>query len=322
MNDTDILNAEYPDDEKYTENKQNAEDVSMLELKQLEHLFPQCEAVFLKDVLDAYSYDLEASTAYIEEELMRDGYLNESKWSEDEEEDPKKRQFSAGMKARQKVRDPLLRLEYKRTAGDLAPGLYIVPRFRDRSSPNPRVNLAHWDGVIFIRRGFYRRGIFKFSIEIPESYPALPPKVTFHTKLFHVLVHPATGVLDLLPRFPQQRVEGDGKLIDMSHFCKYIKDIFFFQQLWERSTSPVHKAALTAWCRFQTGATDTGFLENVKECVERSLAEVYENPRDFSLKFSNISDQAYSEIDSRLKLVDQEMRKLEPDPKKCNFWTS
>lgn len=28
-----------------------------------------------------------------------------------------------------------------------------------------------WEGVVFIRQGLYKGGVFKFSVEIPKSFP-------------------------------------------------------------------------------------------------------------------------------------------------------
>jgi ubiquitin-protein ligase len=67
-------------------------------------------------------------------------------------------------------------------------GIYILPRFDD---------IKIWDGVIFIREGYYKEGIFKFEILIPQNYPSKPPEVNFITKVFHPLIDLSTGKLDL-----------------------------------------------------------------------------------------------------------------------------
>jgi len=51
--------------------------------------------------------------------------------------------------------------------------------------------------VIFVREGYYREGIFKFEIHIPQNYPSKPPEIQFTTKIFHPLVDISTGKLDL-----------------------------------------------------------------------------------------------------------------------------
>ena len=57
-------------------------------------------------------------------------------------------------------------------------------------------------GVIFVRRGLYRDGIFRFTLELPEEYNSIGsyPTVTFmpiidestglYSMIFHPLINP------------------------------------------------------------------------------------------------------------------------------------
>ncbi|KAI2629434.1 ubiquitin-conjugating enzyme [Xylaria nigripes] len=47
-----------------------------------------------------------------------------------------------------------------------------------------------WSGVIFVRDGPYAPAVMRFQISFPESYPKLPPLVTFSTDMFHPLITP------------------------------------------------------------------------------------------------------------------------------------
>ncbi|KAM5348094.1 hypothetical protein ACJ41O_007918 [Fusarium nematophilum] len=49
-----------------------------------------------------------------------------------------------------------------------------------------------WSGVLFIRKGPYCPAILRFQISFPDSYPQLPPLVTFSTDMFHPLITPLT----------------------------------------------------------------------------------------------------------------------------------
>ncbi|KAK3906301.1 hypothetical protein C8A05DRAFT_40903 [Staphylotrichum tortipilum] len=49
-----------------------------------------------------------------------------------------------------------------------------------------------WSGVIFVRKGPYAPAILRFQISFPDTYPALPPLVTFSTDMFHPLITPLT----------------------------------------------------------------------------------------------------------------------------------
>ncbi|KAF4984224.1 hypothetical protein FDECE_17131 [Fusarium decemcellulare] len=49
-----------------------------------------------------------------------------------------------------------------------------------------------WSGVLFIRKGPYCPAILRFQISFPDSYPQLPPLVTFSSDMFHPLITPLT----------------------------------------------------------------------------------------------------------------------------------
>jgi ubiquitin-protein ligase len=76
-----------------------------------------------------------------------------------------------------------------------------LPRHVDGVYSLPSLNsLFEWHGVIFLRQGLYRGGIFKFKFELPSNYPASgPSKVTFNqTSIpFHPQIKSDTGELSL-----------------------------------------------------------------------------------------------------------------------------
>ncbi|KAF6820161.1 ubiquitin-conjugating enzyme [Colletotrichum sojae] len=49
-----------------------------------------------------------------------------------------------------------------------------------------------WSGVMFVRHGPYATAILRFQISFPDTYPRLPPLVTFSTDMFHPLITPLT----------------------------------------------------------------------------------------------------------------------------------
>lgn len=49
-----------------------------------------------------------------------------------------------------------------------------------------------WSGVIFVRRGPYATAVLRFQISFPDTFPGLPPLVTFSTDMFHPLITPLT----------------------------------------------------------------------------------------------------------------------------------
>jgi hypothetical protein len=53
-------------------------------------------------------------------------------------------------------------------------------------------NPQHWSGIIFVRGGPYGSLIARFGVTFPDSYPAIPPTIIFHTEIFHPLIVPLT----------------------------------------------------------------------------------------------------------------------------------
>ena len=84
-----------------------------------------------------------------------------------------------------------LTLEYKHLQQRAPGGVYVLPH-----------ELRLWSGVIFVRQGVYRDGIFKFRVIIPTNYPAddACPTVVFDTPVFHPLVNPEVKVFFLKRR--------------------------------------------------------------------------------------------------------------------------
>jgi ubiquitin-protein ligase len=83
----------------------------------------------------------------------------------------------------QHIRDLKLAIEYKHCAKNAPGGVFIVPEMD---------SLRAFNGVIFVRRGLYRNGIFRFSLRLPELYNSLNthPEIVFTPPIFNPLVNP------------------------------------------------------------------------------------------------------------------------------------
>lgn len=57
--------------------------------------------------------------------------------------------------------------------------------------------LLGWNGVLFVRSGFYEGAVFKFNILFPTQYPLKQVKVIFVNKIYHPLIDLKSGDLDL-----------------------------------------------------------------------------------------------------------------------------
>jgi hypothetical protein len=60
------------------------------------------------------------------------------------------------------LKEFLLSSEYKKMKDDPPAGMYVIP-----SGVAPYM----WHGVLFVRKGFYQGGVFRFCVHIPEAFP-------------------------------------------------------------------------------------------------------------------------------------------------------
>ncbi|KAI7872959.1 ubiquitin-conjugating enzyme/RWD-like protein [Spinellus fusiger] len=162
-------------------------------------------------------------------------------------------------------------------------GVYVMP-----SSDNLNV----WYGVIFVHKGFYRSGVFKFRITIPENYPNLPPSVTFLTDMFHPLVD-VRGNMSLSQQFPTWKPYQDYIL----HVLHYIKNSFKKVVL----DSLVDKHCLNKEA-YRMYRADTGvFVKLTQQCAQLSITESYlfDNvPDNNMIRFSSLSEAKFGKWDS------------------------
>jgi ubiquitin-protein ligase len=84
-------------------------------------------------------------------------------------------------------------MEYQQIQTRPPEGVYVIPSLK---------NILEWHGVLFVRQGPFKSGVFKFVVELPADYPESAPKTRFTSKIFHPLVHPNTGVVDISSQFP------------------------------------------------------------------------------------------------------------------------
>ncbi len=66
-----------------------------------------------------------------------------------------------------------LLIEFNHSQKFCPSGVYILAQFD---------NIAIWHGVVFVRDGYYKNGIFKFKIKISNKYPNVEPQVIFFQK--------------------------------------------------------------------------------------------------------------------------------------------
>jgi hypothetical protein len=86
----------------------------------------------------------------------------------------------------QALRDYKVTIEYKHLKSHAPGGVYLIPSFDD---------LRKFYGVIFVRRGPFTNGIFKFQLVLPKRYNDINqhPDITFTSTVYNPYVDPTNG---------------------------------------------------------------------------------------------------------------------------------
>jgi len=167
-------------------------------------------------------------------------------------------------------------------------------------------NLRLLYGVIFVETGFYRRGIFKFRMDLPVDYPAdnARPKIMFLTRLFHPLVSSQTQELDLSPKFPQWKAQTN----DLAAVLKYIKQIFYLKDY-----APPNATNIDAARMFRSNQKT--FLSRVEACVEQSIERRFASFPNCTITFTEHNDHHDIILERVLRsMPTREPRHLERQP--------
>ncbi|GBG74924.1 hypothetical protein CBR_g19438 [Chara braunii] len=164
-------------------------------------------------------------------------------------------------------RETALIIEYKNLKYHAPSGVYVMPSFH---------SLYLWNGVIFVRQGSYRGGIFKFILQIPDTYPSERPRLFFTSYVFHPRVYPS-GELDLSQAFPTWSAPKDY----IVHVLTYVQKIFYTIE----TNSPANPVAAAMFLNVQDQ-----FLKEVEKCVEQSDAAGLHNEPGVSLRFSEYTE--------------------------------
>ncbi len=169
-------------------------------------------------------------------------------------------------------------------------GVYILPQFDDIKGNY--LLIVVWHGVLFIREGFYKDGIFKFEINIPSSYPAKAPEVKFVSKVLHPLIDNKTGVLDISKKFPTWEA-GKNFIVKVIYFIHEI----FYNSVYLQETDSLNSDIAKLYI------TNPKNLENeITKLSKLSFEKRFEtkNPNS-SLKFSEFNNYHSLILDKILK---------------------
>ncbi|CAI2176364.1 19831_t:CDS:2 [Funneliformis geosporum] len=184
-------------------------------------------------------------------------------------------------------------------------GIYVMPSAD---------NFHTWYGVLFVHKGYYKNGVFKFRLNIPAEYPFLqtysanyifdhaiftrPPSVTFIFTLinnidglFHPLIDPNDGRFSL----SQQFKDWEPHKYYIFHVLHYIKKSFkktVLDNLIERHC-PNKKAFTTYHHEIRT------FSILAKQCADLSISKtvLYDNNIEANpIQFSVLPDEKLDEL--------------------------
>lgn len=180
--------------------------------------------------------------------------------------------------------------EFARVCRQPIDGMYVVPSARDQ---------FRWFGLLFIRRGVFGGGIFRFNIRIPHDFPNTTslPVVKFDLFIFHPNIDPFHRRPDLTRYFP------DGWKKDKHHIQNVLLVVqrLFFSFDFEPDSCANPSAAIT-WREDKEK-----FRSMAKTCVNQSRMEVYDEPDDASdpnfLRLTPWDPSLHEQVRDRMMLL-------------------
>lgn len=147
--------------------------------------------------------------------------------------------------------------------------------------------LLVWYGVIFVHKGFYRSGAFKFRLTIPQDYPSQAPSVTFLTDMFHPLVD-VNGNVSIAQQFPIWRPYQDY----IFHILHYLKNMF--KKVVLDGLNDKYCFNKEAYRLYRTDISVFGKL--AQQCAQLSITESYlfdHFPDNNVIKFAPLSEAKF-----------------------------
>ena len=171
-------------------------------------------------------------------------------------------------------KDRAIGIEYSHLQKNAPAGVFVMPSLE---------SLRVWHGVIFVRKGVYQNGVFKFRVDLPPEYPELDawPRVTFVVaRVFNPLVDEESGALDVRAGFAGE-VRWDPQRHYIVHVLTFLKKIFYEKEF-GRYGSIANREALALHARADKGE----YMRRVEACVQASADSVYEADAGSTMRFS------------------------------------
>ena len=168
----------------------------------------------------------------------------------------------------QALRDYKVTIEYKHLKQHAPGGVYVLPSHHD---------LRFFHGVIFLRRGLYTNGIFKFTITLPLKYNDVNtrPQIVFGSHVYHPHVNEETGELDISVAYPNW----DPHKHYLVTVLTYLKKIFYLKTIGDDAVANIEARDLSR-------SDPKAYRGKIQQCVRESQRCVYMNEPNCTVHFS------------------------------------
>jgi ubiquitin-protein ligase len=165
------------------------------------------------------------------------------------------------------LRDYKVTIEYKHLKSHAPGGVYLIPSMD---------SLRHFYGVIFVRRGPFTNGIFKFSLKLPPKYndTDMWPQIVFSSHVYNPYVNEKTGELDIKSAYPTW----DPSRHYLVTVLTYLKKIFYSKNFTDARANPQAKELAET--------NPDAYRKKVEECVRESQKNVYVNEEGSTAQFT------------------------------------
>lgn len=167
----------------------------------------------------------------------------------------------------QALRDYKVTIEYKHLKSHAPGGVYVIPSLDD---------LRTFYGIIFVRRGVFANGIFKFVLHLPLMYNDVDqhPRITFQSYVYNPYVDEATGELDIKTAYPNW----DPSKHYLVTVLTFLKKIFYAKSFGD--------AEANMEARQLAEENAAAYRAKVDACVSQSQKDVYDNEPESVAKFT------------------------------------
>ncbi|XP_028390838.1 AKT-interacting protein-like [Dendronephthya gigantea] len=141
-------------------------------------------------------------------------------------------------------------MEFKYLCKNPPGGVYVIPSIK---------SLQVWHGIIFLRAGPFREGVFRFDILFQDNFPNAAPLIRFTSHVFHPQIH-KNGILNIEQAFPRWNKHEN----HIGDLLKYLKSSFYTMN----TGRPLNEEAANC---LNENLED--FKSRARSCVKQSLEE-------------------------------------------------